>query len=156
MNAPETPVDEDELTPEERDKRAERANRDMATLMRIAMLLGAAGVGAAVAAAALGVDGAMSLAHGLAIGSLIAILNLRVLARSIWALTADHDLPRGLLGFGASFMLLAGSAAYVAFAHPHLVLGFAVGLALPAPAGVWFGLRLAAEPPEADAPDPDL
>jgi hypothetical protein len=140
------PEDEAPLPEEERLRRADRANADMRTLMRAAILLGAVGVGAAATAAALGVPGARLLAHGLAVGSLVAILNLRVLARAIWALTADKDLPRALLGFGASFTLLSGSAAYVAFAHPHLVLGFALGLALPAPAGVWFGLRLQQDP----------
>ena len=129
-------------TPEERTKRSTQADADVRALMRSAVLLGAGSVGVAALAAAWGITGARALAEGLAIGGLVAILNLRVLARAIWALVADKDLSRALLGFGASLALVAGSAAYVAFAHAPLALGFALGLALPAPAGIWFGLRL--------------
>jgi hypothetical protein len=136
----------EELSPEERARRAREASADITRLMRYGVVLAAVGMIAAAAAVALGVEGARPFAHGLAVGAIAMLLNLRLLAAASWALMADQDLLRALLGFAVSFGLLVAIAGAVAFVFPEWILGFAVGLALPAPAGIWFGLRLRDEP----------
>lgn len=133
---------EEVLSDEERARRRERASEDLRLLTRYAVVISAGGLLLSFGAVLLGWPGAETFARGLLIGCLVSVLNLRVLARAAWALIADRDLLRALLGFGASFTLLVGAAAFLAVKHPELVLGFGLGLALPAPAGVWFGLKL--------------
>lgn len=133
---------EEVLSDEERARRRERASEDLRLLTRYAVVISAGGLLLSFGAVLLGWPGAETFTRGLLVGCLVSVLNLRVLARAAWALMADRDLVRALLGFGASFTLLVGTAALLAVKHPELVLGFGIGLSLPAPAGVWFGLRL--------------
>lgn len=143
---------EEELSPEERQRREARALDDVKQLTRYAMRISAAGMLLAAIPVWLGWSGAEAFLRGLIVGCLVSILNLRVLARAIWALIADRDYLRAGFGIISSFTLLVGAAALLALRFPELVLGFGVGLALPAPAGVWFGLRLKPDDPE-DKPE---
>lgn len=141
-HGPDADVAADELSPEERARRHARALEEVRQLTRYALRLSAAGMVIAAVPVLLGWSGAESFLRGLIVGSLVSILNLRVLARAIWALIADRDYLRAGFGLMASFALLVGAAVLLALRFPELVLGFGVGLAVPAPAGVWFGLRL--------------
>lgn len=136
------PSADEELSPEERERRRERALDDVKRLTRYALRLSAIGMAVAAVPALLGWSGADTFLRGLIVGCLVSVLNLRVLARAVWALIADKDYLRALFGMVASFTLLVGTAALLALRFPDLVLGFGIGLALPAPAGVWFGLKL--------------
>lgn len=149
-DAPSVEHDDEELPEEERVRRRLRAAEDLRLLTRYAIIISVIGAALSFTAVLLGWPGAETFTRGLLIGCLVSVLNLRVLARAGWALLADRDLVRALLGFAASFTLLVGAATFLAFRHPELVLGFGLGLSLPAPAGVWFGLKLKADqdPPE--------
>lgn len=134
--------DDEPLSDEEHARRQQRATEDLRALTRYALVLSAVGLSLSLGAVLLGWQGADVFARGLLIGCLVSVLNLRLLARAGWALLADKDILRALLGFGASFLLLVGTAAFVAVKLPEMVLGFGLGLSLPAPAGIWFGIRL--------------
>ncbi|MFZ9888526.1 MAG: hypothetical protein ACO3JL_13595 [Myxococcota bacterium] len=137
-----------EFTDEERETQRRRADIDVARLTRYGVWLSVTGVGLSAVLAALGVSGAGTFSRGLLLGCLVSLLNLRVIARAGWAMLVDRDVPRALLGVTASFSLLMGAAVFLVLSHPDLLLGFGFGLALPAAAGVWFGLTLRPEESE--------
>ena len=138
--------DAPELTAQQREDRRHQAGADITRLMRYGAILAAAGMILAAAGVALGVPGARPFANGLAVGAIATLLNLRMLAKASWSLMADQDLPRALIGFALSFSVLVAAAGVVAWRFPDWILGFAIGLAIPAPAGLWFGLRLRHDP----------
>ena len=162
MSEPDEPDTQSEPAPpddvEQGQSRRESA-ADVARLSRYGAVLAVAGMGAAAAFVALGIDGARPFAHGLALGAIATLLNLRLLAHGAWALLVEHDATRAALYFGGSFFLLVLAAFVVALGFADWTLGFAAGLALPAPAGIWFGLRLrrrdAAGRPARDDDDDD-
>jgi hypothetical protein len=138
----EWPEEPTEPTPEERARYAVQAAEDMTRLTRYAILLSVAAVLVGLAAAAAGIAGAETFARGLTIGCLVCIVNLRLLARGTWAMLAERDTLKAGLGFASSLGLLVAAAIVVGVRYPDQLFGFAIGLAVPAPAGVWFGLSL--------------
>lgn len=130
---------EPELSPEEK---VRRANEDVQRLTRYGVLLSVAAVGVALVAALLGVKGADAFAPGLAIGCAVSTLNLRLLARAGWSVISGEGAVRALLSFGASFTMLMAAAVWLVLAHPEWLIGFGIGLALPAAVGLWYGLHL--------------
>jgi hypothetical protein len=141
-----TPRELEDLSPEERERRAKSSANDVKLLTRYALICSAVGLGIAVLAVRAGVQGAEPFARGLTVGALTTLLNLRLLARGAWSLMAHKDALQGALFMGGSVALLVGVASFLAVRYPDLVLGFGLGLALPAPAGIWFGLKLKSRP----------
>ena len=131
-------------------ERARRADEDVQRLTRYGVLLSVAAVLVAALAALFGVKGAASFAPGLAIGCAVATVNLRVLARSGWAVLSGEGAARALLGFGVSFLVLVSAAFWLVLAHRDWLIGFGVGLGLPAAVGLWYGIRLGRDPVRGD------
>jgi hypothetical protein len=84
-----------------------------------------------------GTPGAEGFTKGVTIGGLLGVLNLRILARALWKLMSGDKLAP-MLGLGASFALLLCTAFWLVQNYESWVMGFGVGLALPAPTGIWF------------------
>lgn len=137
-------VEDEPRSPKERQR---RAADDVARLTRYGVLLSASAAIAAGLAAALGVPGASSFAPGLAIGCATATLNLRVLARAGWDILSGRvrsgqSAALSLLRFLGSFLLLTGAALWLTITHQDWLIGFGIGLSLPAFVGVLYGVKL--------------
>jgi hypothetical protein len=143
---PHTRVDEEIAEGYERDpdddpaRRDEIAAEDARELTRVSIATAAALIAIALALALLGVPGAESAAKGLVVGCGVAVLNLRLLANGSWALFRGRPL-RVIVSFGASAVVLLASAAFVALLHRDWLLGYALGLALPAVAGFVYAVK---------------
>lgn len=137
---------EDEYTvdpdaPKTEAEKAQAALRELDVMTRLALSITALATGVAF------VVGSAALAKGVLLGSAASILNLRVLAKAGWALLAGSSASKpgagkqALLGFLGSFALLIGAACFVAFVVPDWMLGFGLGLAMPAVVGVAWAMR---------------
>jgi len=89
----------------------------------------------------LGVPRAEPFAYGFLTGGTVCVLNMNALGRATWALFRGEKLTP-ILGFGASLALLAGAAFFIASTKSHWVMGFAIGLTMPVPIGLWFARTL--------------
>jgi hypothetical protein len=96
-----TPRELEDLSPEERERRAKSSANDVKLLTRYALICSAVGLGIAVLAVRAGVQGAEPFARGLTVGALTTLLNLRLLARGAWSLMAHKDALQGALFMGA-------------------------------------------------------
>jgi len=110
----------------------DQARRD---LMIAAAVAAAAMVGAALFAP-------RDVLFGVALGALVALANLSVLAR-IGVQLLDGDSPKPIAALKAAVKMLAlmGVVIVVLLTRPNLALGLCLGLALPAAAGLVLALR---------------
>jgi hypothetical protein len=142
-------MNDDDVIPDADDDPATRGVRalvDRARLLSAAVKVAAVLVLLASVAWAAGVEGARNLTLGLVFGTLTAIVNLALLAESIWALF-EGRIVSGLVYGGASFVLLVLVAVGIGSIEPAWLLGYGLGITLPAFAGVVFALS-----PEPRAP----
>lgn len=79
---------------------------------------------------------------GFAVGGTLATLNLWILAGGYFAVVDQRAVvPRLLLAFVGSMVVMFGVALYVVVARREWTLGFALGIAVPALAGIIYGLQ---------------
>ena len=112
-----------------------QADADLNRLVHSGLIAGVALVVGAAALALAGVPGMWPVCAGLALGSAEAVLNMRILGAASWRLM-EGEAVGSLLGFGASFLLLVASAFWLVRTHTEWLLGWGLGLALPAVAGL--------------------
>lgn len=123
--------------------RVAQAEAELRKLLQ-ASLVATVGIGALIAAidAARG-GGAFPNTAGYLIGALLASLNLWILGGGFFAvMRSDGGSMRALLSFGGSFLALVLCAFVVVLARREWTLGFALGLATPAVAGILYGRSL--------------
>lgn len=107
------------------------AEKELDAVTKLALSIAALATGLAL------VVGSASFGKGVLLGSIAAVVNLRVLAKAGWGLLSGKAKGGSVLvGFLASFGFLIAASAFVAFVKPDWVLGFGAGLALPALVGV--------------------
>jgi hypothetical protein len=83
-----------------------------------------------------------STTTGFLVGGGLATLNLWVLAGGYFAVVEQRAVvPRLLFAFTGSMVLMFGVALYVVLARREWTLGFALGVAVPALAGILYGLQ---------------
>ena len=129
------------LTDEELRAQTEEAREQLAALTRRALIIAVVAILATQILARLGIGVTEPFAYGIAVGTIVSTINLRVLGNALWGLLSGQKvLPTILLG--ASLGMLFGVGAWIAFTRADWMLGFGLGIALPVPAGVWFGLSL--------------
>lgn len=143
------PLNDDDFVPDPDDDpstRGARALVDRARLLSAAIKVAAVLVGLSALAWFFGVDGAKNLTLGLLFGTLTAVVNLALLAESIWALF-ESRVAAGLLYGGASFALLLLVAFALGSIEPAWLFGYGLGITLPAFAGVVVALAPNAKSP---------
>ena len=118
------------------------AAEDAAALTRAALVVSIATVLLAGVLSLLGVPGMQTFAKGLAVGSGVATLNLRILANASWWIFSGR-IVASLLAFGASFASLILVAVWLVKVHPSWTLGYGVGLGLPGLAGILYAYTAA-------------
>lgn len=128
-----------EMPREERDK---KVAADMNRLVWISLVVAAALLLVVGAGALAGLAFCKTLLPGLAIGCAVAIANLRLMGGGAVALFHKNALG-ALLGFGASFALLLGGAVFILKMNAAWMLGYGLGIALPALSGIVFGVLAA-------------
>lgn len=146
-------IEDEPLSAAERRRQAEE---DRHLITHYGVLYSAMAITAAGLAEGLGIPGADVFLRGLAVGCMVATLNLHLLARAAWALLSGEDALRGALGFALSFVLLLVTAYWLVQNREAWLVGFGVGLALPAVVGVAYGVQISrrdagkkrAQPPE--------
>jgi len=78
---------------------------------------------------------------GFVVGATLATVNLWILAGGYFAVVDKRGtLPRLMLAFIGSMIVMFGAALFVIFAKREWTLGFALGLALPALSGILHGV----------------
>lgn len=83
-----------------------------------------------------------STTTGFLVGGGLATLNLWVLAGGYFAVVDQRAVvPRMLFAFTGSMVLMFGVALYVVLAKREWTLGFALGVAVPALSGIFYGLQ---------------
>lgn len=138
---PDERIDEDEYivdadAPKTDAEKSAAAEKELDAVTKLSLSIAAIATGLAF------VVGSAALGKGVLLGSVASILNLRVLAKAGWAMLAGKGSGKqALLGFVGSFALLIGAACFVAFVVPDWVLGFGLGLAMPAVVGVAWAMR---------------
>lgn len=83
-----------------------------------------------------------STTTGFLVGGGLATLNLWVLAGGYFAVVDQRAVvPRLLFAFTGSMVLMFGVALYIVLAKREWTLGFALGVAVPALSGIFYGLQ---------------
>ena len=129
------------LTDEEQAAQDEEAKDQLAALTRRALIIAVVAILLTQVLARLGLWVTEPFAYGIAVGVIVSTINLRVLGNALWSLLSGQKVFPTIL-LGASLGMLFGVGAWIAFTRSTWMLGFGLGIALPVPAGIWFGLSL--------------
>ena len=115
--------------------------RDLRHLTR-ASLLATAAVAVLLALTDLWHGHGFDTTVGFVVGGSLATLNLWILAGGYFAIVDQRAaVPRLLLAFIGSMVVMFGVALFVIFAKRQWTLGFALGLAVPALGGILYGVQ---------------
>lgn len=123
-------------------QRRRQADEDRQMITHYGVLYSLMAITAAGLAEGLGIPGANFFLRGLAVGCGVATLNLHLLARAAWAVFSGEGALRGVLGFSLSFVLLLATAYWLVQHREAWLMGFGIGLALPAVVGIAYGVQL--------------
>lgn len=129
------------LTPEEQIVQDQQAREALSKLLTYGIALTLFIAGFVLMLSWFGVPKTEPFAYGFLTGGIVCVLNMNALGRATWALFRGEKLMP-ILGFGASLALLAGAAFFIASTKSHWVMGFAIGLTMPVPVGLWFARSL--------------
>ncbi|MBI1949014.1 MAG: hypothetical protein HYS27_25220 [Deltaproteobacteria bacterium] len=147
QDAPDDEYQPDPDAPPDVEGRVAQAQGELHKLLR-ASAIATASLGAAVLIFDLVKGGGFDTTVGYLLGAAVATLNLWLLSGGFFALMRGHAGVdgkaswRALLAFGGSFVGLILLCFWVVMTHREWSVGFAIGLATPALAGILYGRSL--------------
>lgn len=149
----ETSPPDPESEAKHRARRRQHANAEVARLTQYGVVLSVLAASLGLLAQMAGIPGAENFVPGLTVGCVVATINLRLLAQGAWSILSGEGVIAAIFGFGFSLLLLVSTALWLVLAHASWLIGFGVGLGLPAAVGLWYGWHLSraeGEDPPAD------